>query len=618
MGNGVRAGRVYSFGTFTVDARTGELSQAGRRTPLRDQSLQLLLALLEQPGELVTREELRDRLWGADTFVDFDRSLNKAVNHLREALGDSAEQPRFVETLPRKGYRFIAPVTCSGEEVDVVAPSDAPRGPRARRWIPLLMVLATGIVIGAGITGARKWAANRNPTPQIAALAVIPLENLSRDPEQQYFADGLTDALITDLAKMGPLRVTSRTSVMQYLGTKKSIKEIGRELNVDAVVEGTVTRAGNRVRVTAQLIQVSTDMHLWADAYEREVSQILDLQRALATDIARRINVFVKPIDRVRVVKPEAYGLYLKGLYAFHQYTNRGWQQAVEHFKGAIVDDPAFAPAYAGLADTYIVAGTYGAIPTEEALTKGKAAAMKALELDDALARAHYALATAHTWYDWDWAGAEREFRRGLELNPNDALGRNWHGGYLSLLGRHDEAIAEQQRARDFDPLSLIVNANLIRALYFARRYDDAIAQARRTLELDPQFGVALFWLEGALRHKGLLDEAVALRQSVATPEQAQKIALMFQRDGFQALLRQSAERFKKTGMLETAARGYAQIGEADEAIALLEACAERRCSNVVSLNVEPDFDMIRSDPRFQKLVRLIRIPEPAGAGVRQ
>ena len=527
----------------------------------------------------MTREELRDRLWGADTFVDFDRSLNKAVNHLREALGDSAEQPRFVETLPRKGYRFIAPVTCSGEEVDAAVPADAPRAPR---WAPLLMVLAAGIVIGTGITGVRKWAANRaGPTPQIAALAVIPLENLSRDPEQQYFADGLTDALITDLAKMGPLRVTSRTSVMRYLGTKKSIKEIGRELNVDAVVEGTVTLAGSRVRVTAQLIQVSTDMHLWADSYEREVSQILDLQRALATDIARRINVFVKPIDRVRVVKPEAYGLYLKGLYAFHQYSNRGWQQAIEHFKGAIVDDPEFAPAYAGLADTYIVAGTYGAIPTEEALTRGKAAAVKALELDDALARAHYALATAHTWYDWDWPGAEREFRRGLELNPNDALGRNWHGGYLSLLGRHDEAIAEHQRARDLDPFSLIVNANLTRAVYWARRYDDAIAQARRTLELDPKFGVALFWLEGALRHKGLLDEAVALRQSVATSEQAQKIALTFQRAGFEALLRQGGERFKKTGMLETAARCYAQIGEVDEAIALLEACAERRCSNV-------------------------------------
>ena len=607
MGNGVGNGRVYHFGTFTVDARTGELSQGGRRAPLRDQSVQLLLALLEQPGELVTREELRSRLWADGTFVDFDRSLNKAINHLREALGDSAEQPQFVETLPRKGYRFIAPVTCPGDDVDDDAPAGPPRRPRARRWLPLSIVLAAGIAIGAGITGARKWMASRGTvTPQITALAVIPLENLSRDPDQQYFADGLTDALITDLAKLGPLRVTSRTSVMQYHRTKKSVREIGRDLNVDAVVEGTVTRAGNRVRITAQLIQVSTDMHLWADSYEREVSQILDLQRTLTTDIARRINIVVKPVDRVRAVKPEAYGLYLKGRYAFYQYTNRGWQQAIAHFKEAIENDREFAPAYSGLAETYVVAGTYGAIPTEEALTQGKAAAVKALQLDDNLARAHYALAAAHVWYDWDWAGAEREFRRGLELNPNDALGRNWHSGYLSLQGRHNEAIAEQQRARDLDPLSLIVNTNLARALYWAQRYDEAIEQARRTLELDPAFSLALFWLEGALRHKGLLDEAVAVRQSVATPEQAQKIRLLFQHGGFQALLRESGERFKKSGMLETAARCYAQLGEVDEAIALLEACAERRCSNVVSMNVEPDLDVLRSHPRFQKLQRRI------------
>ena len=487
MGNGVRTARVYQFGAFTIDARTGELSHAGRRTPLRDQSVQLLLALLEHPGELITREELAGRLWAAGTFVDFDRGLNKAINHLREALGDSAEQPQFIETLPRKGYRFIAPVTCTGEDAEAAPPAEPPRASSPRRWILLAVVLTAGIgiAIAAGIIGVRQRAST---PPRIAALAVLPLEHLSHDPEQQYFADGLTDALITDLAKMGSTRITSRTSVMQYRGTKKSVKEIGRELNVDAVVEGTVTYAGNRVRVTAQLIQVSTDMHLWADAYEREVSSILDLQRSLATDIARRINVFVKPLDRAQVVKPEAYGLYLKARYAFHKYTSRGWQEAIEHFNRAIEHDPEFAAAYSGLSETYLVAGAYGAVPTEEALTRGKVAAAKALQLDETLASAHYAMATAHTWYDWDWAGADREFRRGLELNPNDALGRNWHGGYLSVLGRHDEAIAEQQRALELDPLSVIVNANLARALYRARRYDEAIAQARKTLELDPGF----------------------------------------------------------------------------------------------------------------------------------
>ena len=606
MGNGVRTGRVYQFGTFTLDARTGELTQGGRRTPLRDQSLHLLLALLEQPGQLLTREELTGRLWPAGTFVDFDRGLNKVVNHLREALGDSADHPRFIETLPRKGYRFIAPVTTDGTDLEE-APALPP--PRARPGLLLMIVLGAVVILitAAGIGAARKWGLKRaSETPRISALAVIPLDDLSQDPEQQYFADGLTDALITDLAKLGGVRITSRTSVMQYRRTKKTIRDIGQELNVDAVVEGTVTHAGNRVRVTAQLIQVATDMHLWADSYDREVSEILDLQRALTTDIARRINIFLKPLDRPRIVKPEAYGLYLKGRYAFYQYTSRGWQEAIQRFNEAIENDPGFAPAHSGLAETYLVAGTYGAIPNEEALMHGKAAAAKALQLDDGLASAHYALATAHTWYDWDWAGAEREFRRGLDLNPQDALGRNWHSGYLSLLGRHDEAIAEQERARELDPLSLIVNANLTRALYYARRYDEAIVQARRTLELDPNFGVALFWLEGSLRHQGLFEEAVKLRQSAAAPDRAPIIAQTFQHDGFQALLRESGEAFKKSGQLQTAARCYAQIGETDEALALLEACAKRRCSNLVSLNVEPDFDSLRGDQRFQNLVRQI------------
>jgi TolB-like protein len=572
----------------------------------------LLLALLEQPGELITREALAARLWGADTFVDFDRGLNKAVNHLRETLGDSAEQPRFIETLPRKGYRFIAPVVPAGNDVETPAESAAPP-PRLRRWLSLSVVLAgsIGIAVGLGVGEARKWILTRSgAAARISSLAVMPLENLSHDFEQQYFADGLTDSLITDLAKSGAVRITSRTSVMPYRGTKKSIREIGRELNVDAVVEGTVTYSGSRVRITAQLIQVSTDMHLWADAYERDVSEILDLQRALATDIARQIDVFVKPLDRARVVNPEAYGLYLKGRYAFHQYTSRGWQQAIEHFNRAIETDPAFAPAYAGLADTYLVAGAYGVFPADEALTRGKAAAAKALQLDDALASAHYALATAHTWYDWNWAGAEREFRRALELNPNDSLGRNWYGGYLSLLGRHDEAIAQHERAQQLDPPSLIVNANLTRALYWARRYDEAIVQARRTLELDPSFGVALFWLEGSLRHKGLFAEAVALRQSVSDPQRAELISRTFERSGFQTLLRESGETYKKSGLLETAARCYAQAGDRDEAIALLETCSQRRCSDLVSLNVEPDFDALRSDPRFQTLARRVG---PAG-----
>ncbi len=606
MGAALETVQVFRFGEFALDSRTGELTNGGRRAPLRDQPLELLLALLQRPGDLVTREELIGRLWPPNTFVDFDRGLNKAINHLRRALGDSAEHPQFIETLPRKGYRFLAPVTIEARSADQAA-----RRPRWRSRLTVSAVLVAGvaIVIGAGPGNVPEWMGGRwrvGVVREISALAVLPLEDLSRDPQGEYFADGITDELITDLVKMGSLRVTSRTSVMRYKGTKRSIAEIGRELNVDAVVEGTITRSGSRVRITAQLIQVPTDMHLWAEVYERDMREVLDLQSDVATDIARRVNLVVKPPSLLRLVNPEAYGLYLKGRYSFHQYTSQGWQRAIEYFNQAIGRDPGFAPAYSGLADVYLVAGAYGSIPNDEALTRGKAAAAKALQLDDTLASAHFALATAHTWYDWDWPNADREFRRALELNPNDAMGRNWYGGYLSLRGRHDEAIAEHQRACQLDPLSLIVNANLTRALYWARRYDEAITQARKTLEMDPHFGVALFWLEGALRHRGLFKEAVALRRAVATPEQAQEIGRRFKQAGFDALLRESGETLRKGGTPVAAARCYAQLGQKNEAIALLEACSAQRCSSLVNLAVEPDFDPLRDEPRFQQLVRLV------------
>jgi TolB-like protein len=510
-----------------------------------------------------------------------------------------------------------APAT---QPIDAGSQAEPSRPLLRRLLIPgvLATLVATGaiaIVLDAGHVRTRLSTRWSGALP-ISALAVLPLESLSGDPEQEYFASGMTDALITDLAKLGGLRITSRTSVMQYKGTTKTIGEVGRELGVDAVVEGTVVRSGDRVRITAQLIQVATDTHLWAESYERDLTEVLALQRAVATDIARRINIVVTAPDQARPVDPKAYGLYLKGRYLFHQYTDDGWRQAIEAFTQATLADPAFAPAYAGLADTYVVAGAYNSMPAQEALTRGKEAAARALQLDETLAGAHYVLASAYAWYDADWPSAEREFRRALELDPRDPLGRNWYGGYLSLRGRHDDAIAEHARALDLDPLLSITGANLTRAYYWARRYDEAIAQARRTLQLDPKFGVALFWLEGALRHKGLYREAVDLRLRVASAERAPAIAQLFETEGFEGVLRRDAARLQFIGALVPAARCFAQLGERERALTLLETCAQRRCPMLVTIGAEPDFDELRSEPRFEALVRGIGL-EPTRSPAR-
>jgi TolB-like protein len=493
--------------------------------------------------------------------------------------------------------------------VEVIAPTATRRG---SRWLLAVLGVATclAVAVAANLGGARNWLTRlgRPALPQVATLAVLPLENLSRDSEQEYFADGTTDALITNLAKISSVRITSRTSVMRYKGTKKSVGEIGRELNADAIVEGTVQHSGNRIRITAQLIQVATDMHLWADSYEEDASHVLEMQAKVATDIARKISVVVRPLEQAHAVNPQAYGLYLKGRYYFYQYTSRGWQQSIEYFRQAIEGDPNFAEAYSGLADCYIVGGAYGVFPPEDALAQGKAAALKALQLDDREAHAHYVLATSYAWYDLDWAKSEAEFQRAIALNPNDALGRNWRGGYLSLVGRHEEALDEHERARQIDPYSLIINANLARALYWARRYDDAIAQAKHTLQIDPRFGVAALWLEASLRHKGMFKEAVALRQ-MFDPENASATEHKFKTQGVEALLVECGDEYQKAGALVVAARCYAQAGRKEQALTLLENCSEKRCFSLATLKVEPDFDVLREEPRFRKLVQGTGLP---------
>jgi len=599
---------VYRFGAFELNAQTGELSNNGEKLQLRDQPLKLLLALLEAPGELVLREALVRRLWPDGTFVDFDRGLNKAVLHLREALGDSAEHPQFIETLPRKGYRFIASLTPDLQGSSITSIPETQIRAHFPFWPAALIVVAfLMVVVAANFGGARTWIGNRfHPSSQISALAVIPLENLSGDPDQEYFADGMTDELITDLVKMSQARVVSRTSVMHYKGSRKTLRQIAQELNVDAIVEGTVQRSGDRVRITAQLIQASTDSHLWAESYEQDLRGILELQRNVATDIARQVDTVIKPLRSMRPVDPAAYVAYLKGRFEFYRYTKEGWQKAIEYFSEAIQRDPDFAPAHVGLSACYLAGVGWEALPPEES-PKGKAEAEKALKLDDQLASAHFVLAGAY-YQQWRWQDAEKEFRRGFELDPNDALGRQWFSNYLLTLGRFEEAINEQERARAVDPFSPLINANLAKAYYYARQFDRAIAQAQEALKLDPKYQAAWAFLERSYRHTGMPDLAVSTRMA-AHPDEAQTIHRAYQQSGMPGVLRLEAESYKKAGAIFEAARCYAQLGEKEQMFTLLNDYYRRHYPGLPRLKVDPDFDPVRSDPHFEDLLRWVALP---------
>jgi TolB-like protein/DNA-binding winged helix-turn-helix (wHTH) protein len=616
------------IGSLGLDPRTGELSRNGKTTKLSLQPLQVLLILLEHPGELITRDELVRRVWGEGTFVDFDHGLNKVVNKLRDALGDSAEQPAYIETLPRRGYRVIAPVivpvesnapsnVTSSSEPDGPEPNGAPSQsttgpvPRKRQWgrAAFLGGLALLIVAGSlailGPNRIRSWLMKtwKHDKVQIAALAVLPLENLSGNTDEAYFADGMTDALITEIAKIQAARVISRTSVMRFKGTRKSVQQIGRELNVEAIVEGTVLHSEHRVRITAQLILVSSDMHIWADSFEGDASEVLSLQQEVAKHIARKVGAVVGNLDPAGTVNPQAYGEYLKGRYHFLQYTAEDWQKAIEHFTRAIEADRKFAPAYAGLAQSYLVAAGWHTFPPDVALREGEAAARTALALDDSLASSHLAMAVALDRL-YDRKNAEKEFARGLELNPNDSLAWQQHGNHILSDGKFTEAIAEQEHAIQLDPMSPMIKANLARAFYYAREYDDAIAQAQATLKLEPNYANAFRWIEHAYRHKGMLEEAYRAQLAASSTEDRTQLEEAHKQGGYKGAVLFEAQRYVEAGSLVDAARDYAHAGATAKALALLEETARRGWPGLERLKIDPDLDPIRNDPRFARLMK--------------
>ena len=635
------------FGVFEVDLRTGELTKRGLRIRLQEQPFQVLAMLLKKPGELVTRDELREEIWG-QTVVDFDHGLNKAINKIREALGDSAENPRFVETVARRGYRFLADVTSIDpadarqpgpeteglvppagshrvELADVRVPSKRPH--RSRAWIGAGLVLA--LVLAASLS----WIlySQSKSSPKVRSLAVLPLESLSADASQDYFTDGMTDALIADLGQISALRVISRTSAMAYKRVHRPLPEIARELNVEAVVEGTVLRSGERVRITAQLIQVPDEKHLWAQSYEGDLKDTLALQNNVARAIAKQIEVTLNPeeeaaLKRSSPVNAEAYEAYLRGRYFWNKRTKEGLVRATAYFHNSIDTDPNYARAYSGLADSYALSGDweYGILSPQDAFPKAKAAATKALALDDNLSEAHTSLAFIRDLYDWDWASAEKEYKRALALNPSYATAHHWYAWHLVVMGRNDEGIAELKQAESLDPLSLIISADLADALCIARRYDESMRQSQKTLEMDPRFAVAHYQLGQALEQKHRHDEAIAeFRRAIelsggnTTFESnlANAYALAGQKEEAMKIVKDLESRQSQDSSTNASiALIYVGLGDNDRAMFWLNRAYQARFNP--SILVRPVFEPLRFDPRFQGLLDRIGLPS-RGAVIR-
>jgi TolB-like protein/DNA-binding winged helix-turn-helix (wHTH) protein/Flp pilus assembly protein TadD len=626
------------FGVFELDLRAGELRKHGLRVRLQEQPFQVLATLLDHPGEVVTRDELQKKLWPADTFVDFDHGLNKTINKIREALGDSAESPRFVETVARRGYRFLAEVKVveaapvrGPESATQLHPSAETRGgpdpaakpatPEPVSYSPALKIsVFVALLVMASLATWRLYSW-KHPSPIIRSLAVLPLESLSSDASQDYFADGMTDELISDLGQISALRVISRTSVMGYKRARKPLPQIARELDVDAVVEGTVLRSGDQVRITAQLIEAATDKHLWSQSYEGQLRDTLALQNQVARAIADQIRINLNSQERaalknVQVVNPQAYESYLKGRYFWNKRTADGLKVALAYFNQAIDEDPRYAQSYSGLADTYALLGDwqYAVMTPKEALPKAKAAAIKALELDSSLGEAHNSLAFCLDGFDWDFPSAGREFQRALELNPGYATAHHWYAWHLSLLGRYDEAIAEMRKAENLDPLSLIINADLAELLLLAHSYDESILQSRKTIEMDPNFALAHNQLGQAYLQKQMRDEAItelqkAVQLSAGSPTCLANLARAYAASGRRseaAKLLSDLKKHSSPGYSHASeiAVVYAALGDKNQAMTWLEKGCEERFNPGVLLR--PGFDPLRSESRFQELLRRI------------
>ena len=613
--------RVLRFDSFELDLHAGELRKRGVKLRLPGQPTQLLAILLQSAGNLVTREELRGQLWPADTFVDFDHSLHNSIARIREALGDSAEIPRYIETLPRRGYRFIAPVEgvqtprMGGENGNQTREAVGV-APRLKEGARLILTLISCGTIGLAAWVIRQHSYAKSAVVPIHSIAVLPMQNLSGDAAQEYFADGMTDSLITDLAKVGALRVTSRTSVMRYKGTKKALPEIARELNVDAIVEGSVIRSGQRVRVTAQLLQAPTDQHLWAETYDRDVGDILRLQGEVADAIAQQVRAQLTPMQqpRAHTMNPGAYDAYLRGrLYFVNEFTKPdSLKKAQGYFEESIQKDPDFALAYAGLADTYVYLAFAGALQKDQAYRSAKEALARALELDDSIGEAHDTLGVLSSEFDWDWDTADREFNRAIALVPSYSCAHEDRATFLALIGRRAEAIAEITKIDQLDYGFSAAHTEST-TYYELRDYPDLIEASRRALLLDPKDWFQHYTLGVGYEGTGKVQEAISEYQKAIQmsggPQSVVALAHAYSAVGEKAeaeeILRDLERKSKQTSASPyTMATIYAGLGETDKAFEFLEnAYSERSFDIVSSLNSDLVLDSLHRDPRFQNLL---------------
>jgi TolB-like protein/DNA-binding winged helix-turn-helix (wHTH) protein/Tfp pilus assembly protein PilF len=609
---------------------------------LQEKPFQVLAELLRRPGEVVTREEFRQRLWPPDTYVDFEEGINTAVKRLRSCLGDSSESPIYVETVSRYGYRFIAPVATlddkpvleavSRPEMVLVkqATGTGQSAPRRSVWDhPLLRfsLISALIVLAAFAIYGNWWHRGELAPATIQSIVVLPLQNLSGDTSQEYFADGITDEVTTALAKLSGPRVISRTSAMQYKGTHKTIPEIARDLNVGAIVEGSVERSADRIRVRVQLIEALTDQHLWAEEYDRKLSDMLGLEVDVAQDIAEHIQLQLSEKQRQnlahnRTTNPQAFQDYLQGRHYWALRTKESLDKAVEYFNRAIREDPNDARSYAGLAHCYIVMPMLTRAPQTEAVEKAKGAARKAIALDDSLAEAHLAIAEVLLYDDWDFVGAEKEFRETLELNPNYSTGHQWYGEFLSLMGRHEEAIREEHTALTLDPLSVIIHHQAGTTFRDAGYYEQAILQYREALRIDPNFLAAYEAMSWVFRREGKINESVQALQTAYhawvgsdwNPREVmsaiESLRSAYIHGGSVAYFRQClrAHSYHQRPHYYLA-RDYAELGDRDAAIAELNRSYQNRDIEALWMLTDPELDSLRSDPRFQRLIRAVGFP---------